>query len=78
MWSAAQYCLHASSCSVQELQVEIADWHQIKRIRPTGHMRRTVMPDLSVDKVRFFDNSASFGQWQPPEPLSQADMVMHV
>ncbi|KAL3156603.1 hypothetical protein ABBQ38_000891 [Trebouxia sp. C0009 RCD-2024] len=35
----------------EELQVEIADWHQIKRIRPTGHMRRTVMPDHSVDKA---------------------------
>ena len=33
--------------------MEIADWHQIKRIRPSRHMRRTIMPDLSVDKVRF-------------------------
>ena len=47
------YILTASSCAVQELQVEIADWHQIKRIRPSRHMRRTVMPDLSVDKVCF-------------------------
>lgn len=39
--------------AVQELQVEISDWHQIKRIRPTSHMRRTALPDLSVDKVHF-------------------------
>ena len=47
--------LHAAeqSCLAQELQVEIADWHQIKRIRPTSHMRRTALPDLSVDKVTF-------------------------
>ena len=37
--------------ALQELQVDIADWHQIKRIRPTTHMRRTAVPDLSVDKV---------------------------
>lgn len=37
---------------VQELGVEIADWHQIKRIRPPNHMRRAGMPDVSVDKVR--------------------------
>ena len=49
---AACQCLPpAGFCAVQELQVEIADWHQIKRIRPTGHMRRAVMPDHSVDKV---------------------------
>ena len=38
---------------MQELQVDIADWHQIKRIRPTTHTRRTAVPDLSVDKVRY-------------------------
>ncbi|DBA67651.1 hypothetical protein WJX79_008916 [Trebouxia sp. C0005] len=35
----------------EELQVEISDWHQIKRIRPTSHVRRTAIPDLSVDKA---------------------------
>lgn len=35
----------------EELQVEIADWHQIKRIRPTSHMRRSILPDVSVDKA---------------------------
>ena len=36
---------------MQELGVEIADWHQIKRIRPTTHVRRAAMPELSIDKV---------------------------
>ncbi|KAL0024492.1 hypothetical protein WJX77_009168 [Trebouxia sp. C0004] len=35
----------------EELRVEISDWHQIKRIRPTSHVRRTAIPDLSVDKA---------------------------
>lgn len=48
----SQHLLAAErSCLAQELQVEIADWHQIKRIRPTSHMRRSILPDVSVDKV---------------------------